>query len=144
MALAALGLLAGCVPNPRNEIGPIAEAAMTQIVADAAGQPVCVDRVIAPWQPSSEVRRIDPPAPPGFADLMTPGGFRGGGGIKGDQVGGARISAAAGCLDLRGPLVSGDRAMIEIHLPGVGQNLWLRRIAGDWRVVMTTTSEYPI
>jgi hypothetical protein len=87
--------------------------------------------------------RIDPPPPPGFAPLLVPGVFRGGGGIKGATVAGVAVRGGAGCFDLRGPLVKGDRAMVEVHLPGLGWNVWLRRTDGDWRVVMTTTSRYP-
>lgn len=142
--LAIAALAAGCVPNPRNEIAAVAEAAMREAVREAPGKALCVDRVITRWQPATKVRRIDPPPPPGFADLLAEGVFRGGGGLKGDAIGGVAIRGGAGCYDLRGPVISGNRAMIEVHIPGVGWNVWMRRTQADWRVVMTTTSVYPI
>ena len=136
-------LLAGCSDNPRTQIQPIVEAAMVSMTIDAPGRSLCVDRTIALWQPNDEVKRIDTPTPPGFEDLRREGVFRGGGGIKGDMVGPARVGSGAGCFDLRGPLIDGDRAMVEVHLPGIGHNIWLRRTGPDWRAVMSTTSEYP-
>lgn len=140
--------LSACRPNPRNEIGEIAGAAMAEVARTARsqgpGEQLCVDRVIAPWQPAGVSRRVDPPAPPGYADLYAPDTFRGGGGIKGETIGGVRVGTSAECYDLRGPLVNGDRAMIEVHLPGVGLNVWQRRTGGVWRVVTTTTSSYPM
>ncbi|MBW6522351.1 hypothetical protein KZ810_02470 [Sphingomonas sp. RHCKR47] len=148
MRRAAAGLItllavSACQPNPRNEIAAIADVAMEEVARTAPGQKLCVDRVIAPWQPAADVRRVDPPAPPGYADLYARGAFRGGGGISGTTVGGVPVGAAPSCFDLRGPLVSGDRAMIEVHLPGTGLNVWERRTDGVWRVVTTTTSVYP-
>lgn len=141
--LLAIGLLlAGCQPNPRNEISAIAAAALTEVQRTSPGQAPCVQRTIMPWQAAAEARRHDPPPPPGFAPLYADGVFRGGGGLKGAAVGGVAVRGGAGCLDLRGPLVAGDRAMIEVHQRGTGLNLWLRRTDGDWRVVMTTTSAY--
>ena len=69
--------------------------------------------------------------------------FRGGGGVKGADVAGVAVRDGRGCFQLRGPVVAGDRAMLEVHLPGIGWNLWERRTDADWRVVMTTTSVYP-
>lgn len=148
MRRAAAGLIvllaaSACQPNPRNEIAAIADAAMEEVARTAPGQKLCVDRVIAPWQPADQMRRVDPPAPPGYTDLYAQGTFRGGGGIKDSTIGGVPIGTAAACFDLRGPLVSGDRAMIEVHLPGTGLNVWERRTDGVWRVVTTTTSVYP-
>lgn len=135
--------LAGCQPNPRNEIAAVAQAAMAQAVADAPGKRLCVEREIAPWQPAAATGRIDTPAPPGFATLRAEGRFRGGGGLKGDEVAGVAVRSGPGCFALRGPVIAGDRAMIEVHLPGIGWNVWEKRTDGDWRVVMTTTSVYP-
>lgn len=134
--------LAGCQPNPRAEIGAIAEAALGEVWRTAPGQRLCADRTIAPWQPAAAARRHDPPAPPGYASLYDDGIFRGGGGLKGAAVGGVTLRGGPGCLDLRGPIVSGDRAMIEVRQRAIGLNVWLRRTDGDWRVVMTTTSTY--
>ena len=135
--------LSACTPNPRSEIAAIATAAMEEAVKDAPGKRLCVDRTLVPWQPPGKVQRVDPPAPPGFEGLYRAPAYRGGGALKGDGVGGVAIRSGGGCLDLRGPLIVGDRAMIEVHLPGVGWNVWERRTDGDWRVVMTTTSQYP-
>ena len=136
--------LAGCErqPNPRNEIAAIAEAALTEVQRTAPGQALCVDRTIAPWQTAADAHRHDPPAPPGYDALYGDGVFRGGGGLKEASVGGVAVRGGSGCLDLRGPLVSGDQAMIEVHQAATGLNLWLQRTGGDWRVVMTTTSTY--
>lgn len=136
-------MLATCRPNPRNEIGAIAQAAMAQAVADAPGKRLCVARAIAPWQPATAAHRVDPPAPPGFAPLLAAGVFRGGGGLKGADVAGVAVRERPECFHLHGPLVAGNRAMIEVRVPGVGWNVWLRRTEADWRVVMTTTSVYP-
>ena len=116
---------------------------MAQAVSDAPGKRLCVERAIASWQPAAAARRLDPPAPPGFAPLLNAPEFRGGGGLKGGEVAGVRIGAGNGCFQLRGPLIAGDHAMLEVHLPGIGWNVWARRTDGDWRVVMTTTSVYP-
>ena len=140
---ALIALLAGCTPNPRNEIPAIVAAAMREAVEQAPGKPLCVERIIGRWQTAREVMRLDTPAPPGFEDLRAERGFHGGGGIKGAAVGGVAVRSGQECFDLRGPVIAGDRAMIEAHLPGIGWNLWLRRADGDWRVVMTTTSTYP-
>lgn len=152
MRRAAAGLIvlltaSACQPNPRNEIAAIADAAMEEVARTANAKvfsaPLCVDRVIAPWEPAQYSLRIDPPAPPGFADLYAPDTFRGGGGVKGALVGGIPVAARPECLSLFGPLIRGDRAMIEVHLPGTGLNVWERRTDGVWRVVTTTTSVYP-
>ena len=135
--------IAGCQPNPRTEIAAIAEAALAEVSRTAPGQALCVERTIVPWRPAAELMRKDPSPPPGYEGLYGPGVFRGGGGIKGDVVGAMAVRSGASCFDLRGPLVAGDRAMLEVHLPGTGFNLWLRRTDGDWRVVTTTTSVYP-
>lgn len=140
--LIALAAVSACSPNPRNEIAEIASVAMEEVARTARGQRLCVDRVIAPWQPATVSRRIDPPAPPGFDKLYAAGTFRGGGGIKGDAVGGVRVGTSAGCFDLRGPLVSGNRAMIEVHHDNTGFNVWQRRTDGVWRVAAVTTSVY--
>lgn len=147
---AGLMLLAAsaCQPNPRNEIAQIADVAMEEVARTANAQvfsaPLCVDRVITPWQPAHYARRIDPPAPPGFADLYAPDSFRGGGGVKGAIVGGIPVATRPECFALFGPLIRGDRAMIEVHVPGIGFNIWERRTDGVWRVVTTTTSDYPL
>lgn len=144
-ALALLPVIlagAGCQPNPRTEIGAVAEAALAELQRTSPGHPFCVERTIAPWQTAIAARRRDPPAPPGFAGLYDSHVFRGGGGLKGAAVGAAIVRGGAGCVDLRGPLIDGDKAMVEVHLPGIGWNVWLHRVAGDWRVVMTTTSSY--
>lgn len=143
VVLIVLAAVSACQPNPRNEIADIASVAMEEVARTAPGQALCVDRVIATWQPAAMSRRIDPPAPPGYADLYAPGTFHGGGGVKGATLGGVPIGTAPSCFDLRGPLVKGDRAMIEVHLPGTGLNVWERRTGGVWRVVTTTTSVYP-
>jgi hypothetical protein len=135
--------LAACQPNPRNEIAGVAQAAMAQAVADAPGKALCVERAVAPWRPAAQVRRIDTPAPPGFASLRGEGVFRGGGGLRGDEVAGVAVRGGMECFQLRGPLVAGDRAMLEVGQPGIGWNVWLRKTQADWRVVMTTTSVYP-
>lgn len=140
--LVAAAAMAGCQPNPRNEIAAVAAAGLAEVRRTAPGQPLCVARTIAPWQPAGQVGRQDPPAPPGFAALYGAGVFRGGGGLKGGSAGGVAVSGRAGCLALHGPLIAGDRAMLEVDVPSIGQNLWMRRIDGDWRVVMTTTSSY--
>lgn len=140
---AAVAALAGCQPNPRSEIGDVARPALAELARTSADRHLCVDRTIAPWQPAAEARRIDPPPPPGFERLYAPGVFRGGGGLKEARVGDVTVGGSPDCLDLRGPLIAGDLAMIEVHLPGTGWNVWMRRVAGDWRVVMTTTSRYP-
>ena len=134
---------AGCRPNPRNEIHAVTDAALTSAVAETRDKGLCVHRAIAPWRPAGEARRVDTPAPPGFAPLRIVGVFRGGGALKGKQVGGVRVAEEGICLDLRGPLIAGDRAMVELHSAPAGWNLWLRKTDGDWRVVMTTTSAYP-
>ncbi len=139
--LAGVMLVAGCSPNPRGEITAIAAAALADMASTDSGRHLCVQRTIAPWRPAAEARRYDPPAPPGFGPLFA-AGFHGGGGLKGASVGGVPVGGGAGCVDLRGPLVSGDRAMIEAHLGEAGLNNWLRRTDGDWRVVMTTSSVY--
>ena len=136
-------LLAGCTVNPRNEIAAIAEATLAEVARTAPGQRLCVDRTVTPWSPASEARRVDPPAPPGFSALFAPGVFRGGGGLAGSRIGGVAISGKPGCFDLRGPVVSGDRALMEVHLPGTGWNGWLRKHDGRWRVAAVTTSYYP-
>lgn len=143
-ALAACVVVASCErqPNPRNEIGAIAEAALTEVQRTAPGQALCVDRTIAPWRAATEAHRRDPPPPPGYEPLYSGSVFRGGGGLKGAAVGGVTVRGGVGCLDLRGPLVSGEHAMIEVHQAATGLNLWLQRTGGDWRVVMTTTSVY--
>lgn len=133
---------AACQPNPRNEITAIAGVAMEEVARTAQGRRLCVDRVIAPWRPAVEAGRVDPPAPPGYGDLYDRGTFRGGGGIKGDAVGGVRVGTSAECYDLRGPLVKGDRAMIEVHHTDIGFNVWQRRTDGVWRVATVTTSVY--
>lgn len=138
-----LVMLAGCTPNPRAEIPAIVAAAMREAVEDAPDKPLCVDRFVAPWQPAETAGRVDTPAPPGFEPLRARGVFRGGGGIKGEETGGVAIRSGASCFALRGPLVSGDMAMIEVGQPGIGWNVWLRRQSGGWRAVMTTTSLYP-
>lgn len=135
--------LAACRPNPRNEIAGVAEAAMAQAVADAPGKQLCVERAIARWQPAAAAHRVDTPAPPGFAPLRGEQVFRGGGGLKGDDVAGVIVRSGRECFRLRGPLVAGDRAMLEVRQPGIGWNVWLRKTERDWRVVMTTTSVYP-
>ena len=139
--VAGLALATGCSPNPRNEIPDIAAAALADMARTDPGRHLCVQRTIAAWQPAVEAGRYDPPAPPGLGELYA-APFRGGGGLKGASAGGVPIGSGAGCLDLRGPLVSGDRAMIEAHLGDAGLNNWLRRTDGDWRVVMTTSSSY--
>lgn len=141
--LIVLVAASACQPNPRNEIAQIAGVAMEEVARTAPGQSLCVDRVIAAWQPAAMSRRVDPPAPPGYADLYAPGTFQGGGGVKGATLGGVPIDAKPWCFDLRGPLVKGDRGMIEVQLPGTGLNVWQRRTDGVWRVVTTTTSVYP-
>lgn len=135
--------LAGCQPNPRNEIAAIVEATMAQAVADAPGKRLCVERAIAPWRPAKNANRVDTPAPPGFAWLRGDQAFRGGGGVKGDNVAGVAVREGANCFQLRGPLIAGEQAMMEVGQPGFGWNVWLRRTEADWRVVMTTTSVYP-
>ena len=140
--LIALAAVSACSPNPRNEIAAIAGGAMEEVARTARGQRLCVDRVIAPWQPAAVSRRIDPPAPPGFEKLYAAGTFRGGGGIKGDAIGSVRVGTSAGCFDLRGPLVSGDHAMIEVHRADTGFNVWQRRTDGVWRIAVVTTSVY--
>lgn len=139
---ALLLLLAGCQANPRNEIAAVADAALAEVKRTAPAQALCVDRVIPPWQPAAQARRHDPPAPPGDELLYAPGVFRGGGGLKGASVGGVRVGVGTGCLTLRGPLIAGDRAMVEVDQAGTALNLWLRRADGDWRVTMTTTGVY--
>ena len=139
----ASAALSACKPNPRNEIAGVAQAAMAQAVADAPGKPLCVERAVAPWRPAAQVKRIDTPAPPGFASLRAEGVFRGGGGLRGDEVAGVVVRGGEECFHLRGPLVAGDRAMLEVGQPGIGWNVWLRKTQADWRVVMTTTSVYP-
>ena len=140
---AGVTALASCTPNPRNEIAGIAQAAMAEATKDAPGKRLCVARAIGTWRPAAIDRRIDPPAPPGFAQLLREGVFRGGGGLKGAAVGSVAVRSGAGCFDLRGPLIDGDRAMLEVHVARVGWNVWLHKVDGDWRVVMTTTSVYP-
>lgn len=140
--LIALAAVSACSPNPRNEIAAIAGVAMEEVARTAQGQRLCVDRVIAPWQPAAKARRIDPPAPPGFEDLYAAETFRGGGGIKGGSVGGVAVGTSAACFDLRGPSVKGDRAMVEVHHADIGYNVWQRRTDGVWRVVTVTTSVY--
>lgn len=140
--LIALAAVSACSPNPRNEIPAIAGVAMEEVARTAQGQRLCVDRVIAPWQPAAVSRRIDPPAPPGFEELYAAGTFRGGGGIKGNAIGGVRVGTRDGCYDLRGPLVKGDHAMIEVHHADTGFNVWQRRTDGVWRVAAVTTSVY--
>ncbi|WP_375270146.1 hypothetical protein [Sphingomonas sp.] len=141
-AAIALATLVACRPNPRNEIAEIAGVAMEEVARTAQGRPLCVDRVIAPWQEASASRRVDPPAPPGYGDLYAAGTFRGGGGIKGDAIGGVRVGTSAACFDLRGPLVKDERAMIEVHHADIGFNVWQRRTDGVWRVAAVTTSVY--
>lgn len=141
-AAAALLMLGACRANPRNEVPAVADAALTEVSRTAPGERLCVDRIISPWRPAGEVQWSDPPPPPGFENLSR-AAFRGGGGLKGASVGGMAIGAGRDCFDLRGPLVDGDRAMVEVHRPGTGFNLWLQRTDGDWRVVTTTTSVYP-
>jgi hypothetical protein len=142
-AVAALAFAAAaCSPNPRTEIPDIAAAALAELPVVAPGRSLCVERTIAQWHPAGEESRLDPPAPPGFAELLAQHRFPGGGGLKGDSVAGVPVRHGVGCFDLRGPLVAGDRAMITAHLRGVGLNLWLRRVGLDWRVVATTTSPY--
>lgn len=143
MLFASLALLGGCTPNPRNEIPAIVSAAMGEAQKDAPGKRLCVERTIAPWQSVAEAHRIDPPAPPGFDALYATGVYRGGGALKGDRVATVAVHGGAGCFTLRGPLIAGDQAMLEVYLPGIGWNVWLKRTAPDWRVVMTTTSQYP-
>lgn len=146
-ALVVLLAASACQPNPRNEIAQIADVAMAEVARTANARvfsaPLCVDRIIPPWQPAQHARRIDPPAPPGFADLYAPDTFRGGGGVRGAIVGGILVASRPECFTLYGPLIRGDRAMIEVHLPGTGLNVWQRRTGGVWRVVTTTTSVYP-
>ena len=143
LGAALLLAVAGCRPNPRNEIAAVADAALTSAVAETRNPDLCVHRAISPWRPAAEARRVDTPAPPGFEPLRAAGVFRGGGALKGAQAGGVRVAEGAGCLDLRGPLVAGDRAMVELQQGPSGWNLWLRKTDGDWRMVMTTTSAYP-
>ncbi|MGI4731669.1 MAG: hypothetical protein ACRYFW_07980 [Janthinobacterium lividum] len=138
---AGVMLATGCSPNPRNEMPAIAAAALADMASTDPGRHLCVGRTIAPWRPAAEAGRYDPPAPPGYAGLYDTG-FRGGGGLKGASVGGVPVSGRPGCIDLRGPLVSGDRAMVEAHLGDASLNDWLKRTDGDWRVVMTTSSTY--
>lgn len=134
--------LAGCQPNPRNEISAIAQAALEDVVRTSPGQASCVARTIAPWRPPAEARRYDTPAPPGMAELYGAGVFRGGGGLKSASVGGLPVAGGTGCLVLSGPLVRGDHAMLEMRLETTSLNSWLKRTDGDWRVVMTTASVY--
>lgn len=141
-AAVALLLLAGCQPNPRNEIGAVAAAALLEVKQTAPAQAPCVQRVIMPWRPAREAHRHDPPAPPGYEPLYAPGTFRGGGGLKGAMAGGVGVGGGPDCLALRGPLIADDRAMLEVDQAATALNLWLRRIDGDWRVTMTTTSIY--
>ncbi|WP_174297148.1 hypothetical protein, partial [Sphingomonas bacterium] len=56
-------VLAGCQPNPRNEIAAIAEAGMADVARTSPGQAACVERTIAPWRPPTEAGRYDPPTP---------------------------------------------------------------------------------
>jgi hypothetical protein len=141
-AAALACLAAGCQPNPRSEIEAIATAGLAALRQSAPAEPPCVGRTIAPWQPPSQGRRPDPSAPPGFAGLYAPGVFRGGGGLKGAAIGGVAVSGRPGCIDLRGPLIDGDRAMLEAAAAPMARNLWLRRTDGQWRVVATTLSRY--
>ncbi len=140
--LVLLVAMSACQPNPRNEIAAIAGVAMEEVARTAQGQRLCVDRVIAPWQPATTARRVDPPAPPGYDDFYTSPSFLGGGGIKGASIGGIAVGTSTGCFDLRGPVVIGDRAMIEVHHADTGFNVWQRRTDGVWRVVTVTTRVY--
>ena len=147
MRRAAAGLVvllaaSACQPNPRNEIAAIAGVAMEEVARTAQGQRLCVDRVIAPWQPAAKVRRVDPPPPPGYENFYDAPSFLGGGGIKGASIGGVAVGTSVECFDLRGPVVIGDRAMIEVHHADIGFNVWQRRTDGVWRVVTVTTSVY--
>ena len=139
LAFGAVVLIAGCQPNPRNEIAAVARAAL----AEAARKTPCVDRTISQWQPATTARRVDTTAPSGFDDLRADHAFRGGGALSGSRIAGVAIRGGAGCIDLRGPVIDGDRALIELHLAPVSRNAWLRKVDGNWRVVATTRSYYP-
>jgi len=141
MGIAAL--IGGCSPGPDVETTAIAAAALTELARTLPGQRLCTEREVVPWTPTDEINRIDPPPPPGFAPLLTSGRARGGGALIGDTVGTVPIRNGADCFDLRGPLVIDDRAMMEVHLPGIGWNAWMMRRNDRWVVVMVTSSVYP-
>jgi len=141
--LGLAALIGGCSSNPDVKTTAIAAAALTELARTLPWQRLCAERDVAPWTPAVEINRIDPPPPPGFAPLLTSGGSRGGGALIGDTVGTVPIRNGADCFDLRGPLVIDDRAMMEVHLPGIGWNAWMMRRDDRWVVVMVTSSVYP-
>ena len=118
-------VLAGCVPNPRNEIPAVLAAAVAEL-AEKQTAPSCVER---------EVRRLAATtaedAPSGFSDLLA-SRFRGGGGIKGAAVAGVPIRHHPTCHQLYGPVIADDRALVRAEAVGEQVDVWLRRSDERW------------
>lgn len=130
-ALLASAMLAGCVPNPRNEIPAVLAAAVAGLAGRTLPPPRCVEREVIRLAPDSM-----PVAPPGFTDLVS-SRFRGGGGVKGPVIAGVPIRHGAQCHQLYGPVIAGDRALVRAVAGGRSDHVWLRRTDERWRAVTT-------
>ncbi|WP_374943999.1 hypothetical protein [Sphingomonas sp.] len=121
--------LAGCVPNPRNEIPAVLAAAAARLVAGTP-RPVCVEREVLRF---ADETLTDPP--PEFTDLLA-SRFRGGGGIKGPSIAGVPIRHDGQCHQLYGPVIAKDRALVRATLSGRrSEDVWLRRTGGRWQAL---------